>query len=382
MSIIRRAEIAWQDIAATCELSAYDVAGCVAEWHVMLHVESKQDLFAQQSSRITEAESRLLGLPELAGASVVMKRYFLSDATNQVPLMQHEEQCAVSYIQQPPLDGSKLAVWLYLQKGAEVSCADGMTVVAHNGYQHLWQMGMCVAEGDSAYQTKTLLERYESQLERYGATIERDCVRTWFFVRDVDTQYAGLVKARRENFIEQGLTPETHYIASTGIGGCPAETKALVQLGTYAVTGLADGQQTYLHALSHLNRTIEYGVTFERATLIKYGDRNHIYVSGTASIDNKGQVVHVGDIIGQTHRMWENVETLLSEGGMAFEDVMQIVVYLRDIADYDIVSRMFREKFPQMPCVFTLAPVCRPAWLVEMECIAVKQAENPEYSAF
>jgi hypothetical protein len=63
-----------------------------------------------------------------------------------------------------------------------------------------------------------------------------NCVRTWFFVRDVDTQYAGMVRARRENFIQQGLTPSTHYIASTGIGGGPADTKALIQMGTYART--------------------------------------------------------------------------------------------------------------------------------------------------
>lgn len=382
MSIIRRSEIVWNDLDVKCEFSSFGCNDLVKEWHLMMHVAANGELFAQQLSRILEAENRVSDIPEFTGATVVMKRYFLSDATNQVPLMPHTSQCAVSHIQQPPLDGSKLAVWLYLQKGTEISSADDMTIVRHNGYQHLWQMGRCVAEGDSAYQTKTLLESYESQLERYGATLERDCVRTWFFVRDVDTQYGGLVKARRENFVQQGLTPDTHYIASTGIGGCPAETKALVQLGTYAVTGLAAGQQRYLHALTHLNPTIEYGVTFERATLIKYGDRNHIYVSGTASIDNKGQVVHVGDIIGQTHRMWENVEALLNEGGMAFDDVMQIIVYLRDVADYGIVSRMFSEKFPQMPCVFTLAPVCRPAWLVEMECIAVKHAKNPEYSDF
>jgi hypothetical protein len=31
------------------------------------------------------------------------------------------------------------------------------------------------------------------------------------------------------------------------------------------------------------------------------------------------------------------------------------------------------ERFPEHPKVFLLAPVCRPGWLVEMECMAVKQ---------
>jgi enamine deaminase RidA (YjgF/YER057c/UK114 family) len=109
---------------------------------------------------------------------------------------------------------------------------------------------------------------------------------------------------------------------------------------------------------------------------MQYGDRNHVYISGTASINNKGEVMHVGNVQQQTLRMWENVETLLNEGGMSYDDVMQIIVYLRDSADYEMVKRMFEQKFPDIPTVFTLAPVCRPTWLIEMECMAVKKAKN------
>ena len=197
----------------------------------------------------------------------------------------------------------------------------------------------------------------------------------------MDTQYGGLVKSRRECFVEQGLTQDTHYISSTGIGGTPADPKALVQLDSYAMTGFLPEQQRYLYAPTHLNKTYEYGVTFERGTLMQYGDRNHIYISGTASINNQGEVVHVGNIILQTQRMWENVEKLLEEGGMSYDDVMQIIVYLRDGSDYQVVKQLFDSKFPQKPFVITLAPVCRPTWLIEMECIAVKKSQS-EYPNF
>jgi enamine deaminase RidA (YjgF/YER057c/UK114 family) len=243
-------------------------------------------------------------------------------------------------------------------------------------------MSMTSPEGDSAQQTEAILNDYEQMLSRMGATLASNCLRTWFFVRDVDTQYSGLVKARRENFIREGLTPETHYIASTGIGGGPAETKALVQMGAYAIMGLQPEQQRYLYAKSHLNPTYEYGVTFERGSLVEYGDRKHVLISGTASINNRGEVVHVGDIRLQTLRMWENVETLLREGGMDFGDVMHLVVYLRDMGDYEVVSEMFCERFPDIPTVITLAPVCRPTWLIEMECMAVKANDNSKYHNF
>ena len=231
-------------------------------------------------------------------------------------------------------------------------------------------------------QSSQMLTAYEELLQRFGATLADNCIRTWFYVRDVDTQYAGMVRARRENFIAQGLTPETHYISSTGIGGLPADTRALVQLGTYALVGFQPEQQHYLYAKTHLNPTYEYGVTFERGTRVDYGDRRHVYISGTASINNKGEVMYVGDIVRQTHRMWKNVEALLAEADTTFDDIAHIIVYLRDISDYAIVSELFRQRFPQTPYVITHAPVCRPTWLIEMECVAIKEKKNPEFREF
>ena len=190
------------------------------------------------------------------------------------------------------------------------------------------------------------------------------------------------MRARRENFIQQGLTEQTHYIASTGIGGIPADSDAIVQLGAYALMGFQPDQQQYLYARTHLNATSEYGVTFERGTRIDYGDRRHVYISGTASINNRGEVVHVGDVVSQTRRMWDNVEALLAEADTCFDDVAQIIVYLRDIADYDVIKSMFDSRFPSTPYVITLAPVCRPTWLIEMECIVIKGLSNSHYRDF
>jgi enamine deaminase RidA (YjgF/YER057c/UK114 family) len=58
-----------------------------------------------------------------------------------------------------------------------------------------------------------------------------------------------------------------------------------------------------------------------------------------------------------------------------------MVVYLRDMADYQHVSRLFAERFPEKPYVIVQASVCRPAWLIEMECMAIKEASNPQFPA-
>ena len=177
------------------------------------------------------------------------------------------------------------------------------------------------------------------------------------------------------------MNPSSHYIASTGIQGQSADPKELVLMDTYAVKGLKREQIRFLHAKSHLNPTYEYNVTFERGVSVLYGDRRHVLISGTASINNKGEIVHPGDIRRQTQRMWENVEALLQEASCTFEDVAHMIVYLRDIADYSSVKALYDKRFPQTPKVFLLAPVCRPGWLIEMECMAIKEEKYPDYPA-
>ena len=372
-----------QELGAHLQLSVFSLgAEAVEEAHAFITIDANNDTFEAQAKRMDAAQEMLYQLPELEGANPIFKRYFLTDATNQVPFMKEEKNCTVSYIQQPPLNGSKITLWVYLQKGTRVSMEDGTLISEHNGYRHLWTMGLQKAEGSSYEQTLKLLNSYEDKLDDLGATLADNCIRTWFFVRDVDTQYAGMVRARRDNFLEQGLTKNTHFIASTGIGGNPSHPLSIIQLGAYALTGFDKAQQQYLYAPTHLNPTYEYGVTFERGTCIYYGDRKHVYISGTASINNKGEVMYEGDIVKQTHRMWENVETLLAEANATFDDVMQIIVYLRDLSDVSLVKSLFDKKFPHTPYIITLAPVCRPTWLVEMECIAVKEEHHPQFRKF
>ena len=305
----------------------------------------------------------------------VFKRYFLSDPANQSPLLPADTECAVSVIGQSPLDGSRAAVWIYLVEGAEVTgLHNGFYRVNHGDFTHYWQGGAHIAGADSETATRRLLDDYSRIMSEHGCALGRDCARTWFFVRDVDVNYAGFVRGRNAVFAENGLTSDTHFIASTGICGSGVDRTVTVTMDTYTVKGLQSGQMRYLYAPTHLNPTYEYGVAFERGTAIDYADRRHVLISGTASIDNRGNVVHPGDIVRQTLRMWENVETLLQEAGCGYDDVMHMIVYLRDIADFRTVDHMFRQRFPDTPRVIVLAPVCRPEWLVEMECMAIRPA--------
>ena len=52
-------------------------------------------------------------------------------------------------------------------------------------------------------------------------------------------------------------------------------------------------------------------------------------------------------------------------------DIRSSILNLRDASDYALVSDLFKQKWPMLDPVFVQAPVCRPGWLIEMECVAI-----------
>ena len=376
--------ISYPQYNVNAEISEFRPDSKIAEIYALFHVEAAEgELFESQVEKIDKAK-RLFADSLGDKVSIVFERYLLSDIANQVKATEKYANAvtAVSHIKQEPLDGSKVALLTYFTIGTSVKREGNTTIVESNGYTHLWTTDMMTEEGDSYLQTHKLLFEYEDILKQYDANLAGNCIRTWFFVRDVDSNYAGLVKGRKEHFDHIGLTPQTHYISSTGIDGSPAKGQAKVQFEAVAVKGLKDEQIKYLQALSHLNPTYEYGVTFERGTKVTYGDRAHVWISGTASIDNKGQILHEGNVTKQALRMWENVEMLLKEGDATFDDVAYMIVYLRDVADYTTVKSLYNKRFPNKPKVFVHAPVCRPGWLIEMECVAIVPAGDSRFPNF
>lgn len=368
------------------EASIFDNGTEVREYQLIVYGTNHRLNFEQQVRNLidTVRKAKKEICPD---GTTVFARLFLSDSANQTAdlrkMLADENGCAVSVIEQAPLGGCKVAIWLYLQSNISIKpLCQCMYESRHGSYSHLWRGSACSKAEGSHSQTRKVLDDYTQELEDAGCNLSCNCIRTWFFIQDIDNNYQGMVDARNEVFAEQSLTKDTHYIASTGIGGRTNDHKSHVCMDAYAVKGISERQVQYLHAIDNMNPTHEYGVSFERGTCVHYGDRRHVFVSGTASIDNKGQIMYTNDIEAQTLRMWDNVEAVLNEAGCGFGNIAQMLVYLRDIADYNTVSEMFTQRFPNIPHLIVLAPVCRPGWLIEMECIAIKAAENNEFENY
>jgi enamine deaminase RidA (YjgF/YER057c/UK114 family) len=375
--------IEWDDLPVKLCLSTFDAPTGDSEYHLIIEITDNKLPANEQFNVIRHAIERFKESEIPAKSRLAWKRYFISDAANQYQLIQQSQREATSVIQQPPLNGTKLSLLAYFADNITVSRSeDGTGIMQRPSYTHLFNTQICETTGNASRQTQSIFSQYINKLENHQCCLEANCIRTWIFVQNIDIQYGGMVEARKELFKREGMTPETHFIASTGIEGRHCIQQSLVLLDGYAIREIKKQQVIYLHGSSHLNPTHHYGVTFERGTVIQYGDRRHTFISGTASIDSQGAVVHPLDIEKQTCRTMENIRTLLHEAGADFEDIAHMIIYLRDTADYETVKMYFEQNHPQIPKVILSASVCRPEWLIEVECMAVKASYDSRYNPF
>ncbi len=378
-------KLTWNDISTEISFSEFVVENGAAEFHAMIQLTDKQKPVETQFEQIETAINRLCQTEKIRNCQLVLKRYFVSDAVNKKDfLQQHDsEKTAVSIVQQPPLNGTKISVWLYFVENCLcLKDENGTLIVERPAYKHLYNTQLQKPLKDEGAETEYIFKNYTCALANQGCTLKDNCIRTWIYVQGVDIHYSEMVNVRKAYFEKEGLTEKSHYIASTGIEGRYYYPESLVLMDAYSVKGIDGKQIKYLQAPTHLNPTYEYGVTFERGTSVDYGDRRHIYISGTASIDNKGEIVHPTNIEKQTERTFENIQALLTEAEAGMNDIAKMIVYLRDTADYELVSNYIEKHYPNIPKVIVWAPVCRPGWLIEIECIAIKKVENKEWKPF
>lgn len=339
--------------------------------------------FDDAVAKLKAAYMRQLEQLHLEENAIILQRFFCSDVHTQAPLLQVSWPLGVAgqrlYIGQIPLDSAYVSLQVYAIRNASIQQMDnGDLLVRHGGYVSFWTMRYPDLPGNAEIQSDAVIDSLNCSLHAQDLDLKQNVIRTWYYVRDIDNNYSGMIRSRVRHYEAAGLRPDTHFIASTGIEASAPNPHDLVSLHSHAISGLEQKQITYLKALDFLSPTHAYGVNFERATRIEYGDRLHCHISGTASIDAKGEVVHTGDVVRQCIRAIRNIEALLNEGGMEMRHLRAATVYLRDGHDYHRLRPILSEALPaDCACVVTHAPVCRPDWLVEIEGEAIAPTSTP-----
>lgn len=118
--------------------------------------------------------------------------------------------------------------------------------------------------------------------------------------------------------------------------------------------------------------------SFSRGIRVELNDIVILFISGTASVNERGESVHIGDFRAQTRRTFYNITALLASEGASWKDVVRTTCYLRDIErDYAAFNEertaFYREQGldPLPASTAVQAVLCRPELLVEIEAIAI-----------
>src|SRR5580658_6136360 len=116
-----------------------------------------------------------------------------------------------------------------------------------------------------------------------------------------------------------------------GLAHTPIEKRAVTNLGVL--------NEAYAYAKPS---------SFSRALRIDLNGLTILLISGTASIDENGVSVHIGDFRAQLKRTFANITGLLESERATWHDIVRTTCYLRDIErDYEAFNEVRTEFYKQ-----------------------------------
>jgi 2-iminobutanoate/2-iminopropanoate deaminase len=104
-------------------------------------------------------------------------------------------------------------------------------------------------------------------------------------------------------------------------------------------------------------------------------DRNFVFCSGQIGIDPQTGTLVAGGIEPETRRVLENLREVLGAAGLGLQDIVKTTIFVADLADFDVVNRVYGEHFaPPYPARSTVQVADLPRHArIEIEAIASKR---------
>ena len=327
-------------------------------------------------------------------ADVILERVFfrdiqadfeaLSQARKQAYALgnvrEHELPVA-SYIGQPPCTpGQAFELQVYalvpeLENTASVTTIPATAecpaarIVDIGGCRHCYATNIAGPGESFRAQSDAMFARVAQLLARHGVDFQ-NVFRTWYYLDDIKRDYSEFNKSRNDFFRQEKVRL---FPASTGIGASLPRGKRCA-MDVYALLDLPLAQVEVMHT-STLNEAPDYGSAFSRGMKVCLPEKTVLYISGTASVDESGATVHVGNARRQLERMLLNVQQLLAPHGADFTDMVQMITYLKSADDFPLYRDVAAKwGLTNLPNSVVQADVCRPNLLCEMEAIAMLPA--------
>jgi enamine deaminase RidA (YjgF/YER057c/UK114 family) len=215
--------------------------------------------------------------------------------------------------------------------------------------------------------------------------------RCWNYLADINTHSFGLERYRQFNqgrqdaFLAHGREVVGNVPAASALGFGPRDSAQepltiAFLAGREASLNIENPRQ-----VSAYQYPPQYGPrtpTFSRASLVRMGQDEVLFVSGTASIVGHA-TMHSENVVAQTHETMTNIETVLVEAnrlaGQPRFDLRDLyyMVYVRDPADLTQIRAELAERVGDtLSAVYLQADVCRADLLLEIEATAAHMVQS------
>jgi len=210
----------------------------------------------------------------------------------------------------------------------------------------------------------------------------RDVVRTWIYVDKILEWYNEFNSARNKCFTDFGLlqngdvnrAEDIFLPASTGIQGKnPEGASTIMDLLAIAQRSGTGIQVKPLYG-TRQRSPYRYGSAFSRAMRVSEKDQSWIFVSGTASLNEKGETVYKDDLPSQVEQTVEVVNHLINPEKTFFSDLCEATVFLKRKSDFSLYQQTVKSLgLSDIPALYLVADVCWDELLFELDAAFVTQ---------
>lgn len=108
----------------------------------------------------------------------------------------------------------------------------------------------------------------------------------------------------------------------------------------------------------------------------KVGDL--IFLSGQAAMDEKGELIGIGDFDAQADQVFKNLDRVLILAGSGLEKIIKVTIYLTTMDNFgkivDLRKKWFTPPYPADTIVEVKA-LALPEFMIEIDAIALAQGE-------
>ena len=315
---------------------------------------------------------------------------------------------AVTFVPQAPASGASIALELWAVGGnkprvvCETLLVCRVATVEYDEIRWLFcggsqpdqqPLGTYIRSYDAFQDMSALLQCAKFRLDQV--------LRTWIYQGHLvlpegeSQRYQELNRARTDffgatQFLKKYLPKKykgTVYPASTGIG---ADDYDVVMSAVALDTKRKDVVVMPLEN-PHQTSAFDYGVVygpqspkFSRAVAVAADESCLVFVSGTASITDSESRYHE-DPVKQTEQTLDNIAALIDGENLARHGIPDIAcglgklvcvrVYVKRSSELALIRQVCERRLPEIPTLYTVADVCRPELLVEIEGIALAQRQ-------